>query len=122
MGIMLKSQISLTRTTPAYKLLPRQCPGSYCIFYRIYICGQAPGAHSGRGPQARAAQHDCGLAGDVGGLSNQTHDFANDRPGEKQFQVMSRFKVSIDELPGKNVQNLENLVTKGERVQINRVP
>ncbi|XP_030371191.1 autophagy-related protein 13 homolog [Scaptodrosophila lebanonensis] len=37
MGIMLKSLISLTRTTPAYKLSRRQCPESYGIFYRIYV-------------------------------------------------------------------------------------
>ncbi|EDV49926.1 autophagy-related protein 13 homolog [Drosophila erecta] len=37
MGIMLKSLISLTRTTPAYKLSRRQCPDSYGIFYRIYV-------------------------------------------------------------------------------------
>lgn len=37
MGIMLKSLISLTRTTPAYKLSRRQCPDSYVIFYRIYV-------------------------------------------------------------------------------------
>ncbi|XP_068153320.1 autophagy-related protein 13 homolog [Drosophila tropicalis] len=37
MSIMLKSLISLTRTTPAYKLSRRQCPDSYGIFYRIYV-------------------------------------------------------------------------------------
>ncbi|ALC46554.1 Atg13 [Drosophila busckii] len=37
MGIMLKSLISLTRTTPAYKLSRRQCPDSYGIYYRIYV-------------------------------------------------------------------------------------
>lgn len=37
MSIMLKSLISLTRTTPAYKLSRRQCPDSYSIFYLIYV-------------------------------------------------------------------------------------
>lgn len=37
MSIMLKSLISLTRTTPAYKLSRRQCPESYGIYYRVYV-------------------------------------------------------------------------------------
>lgn len=37
MSIMLKSLISLTRTTPAYKLSRRQCPDSYGIYYRVYV-------------------------------------------------------------------------------------
>lgn len=37
MGMLLKSLISLTRATPAYKLSRRQCPDSYSIYYRIYV-------------------------------------------------------------------------------------
>ncbi|KAI9580474.1 autophagy-related protein 13 homolog [Glossina fuscipes] len=37
MGILLKSLISLTRATPAYKLSRRQCSDSYGIYYRIYV-------------------------------------------------------------------------------------
>ncbi|XP_075147810.1 autophagy-related 13 [Haematobia irritans] len=37
MGMLLKSLISLTRTTPAYKLSRRQCQDSYGIYYRIYV-------------------------------------------------------------------------------------
>ncbi|XP_055903641.1 autophagy-related protein 13 homolog [Eupeodes corollae] len=36
MSILLKSLISLTRATPAYKLSRRQCPDSYRIFYKVY--------------------------------------------------------------------------------------
>lgn len=39
MGILLKSLISVTRVTPAYKLSRRQSPDSFHIYYRIY-CGQ----------------------------------------------------------------------------------
>lgn len=38
MGILLKSLISVTRVTPAYKLSRRQSADSYHIYYRIY-CG-----------------------------------------------------------------------------------
>ncbi|XP_014278229.1 autophagy-related protein 13 homolog isoform X1 [Halyomorpha halys] len=37
MGILLKSLVSVTRVTPAYKLSRRQCPDSYVISYRIYV-------------------------------------------------------------------------------------
>ncbi|XP_037943510.1 autophagy-related protein 13 homolog [Teleopsis dalmanni] len=37
MSILLKSLISLTRATPAYKLSRRQCADSYGIYYRIYV-------------------------------------------------------------------------------------
>uniref|UniRef100_A0A1I8NM40 Autophagy-related protein 13 n=1 Tax=Stomoxys calcitrans TaxID=35570 RepID=A0A1I8NM40_STOCA len=37
MGMLLKSLISLTRSTPAYKLSRRQCQDSYSIYYRIYV-------------------------------------------------------------------------------------
>lgn len=37
MGILLKSLISLTRATPAYKLSRRQSPDTYGIYYRIYV-------------------------------------------------------------------------------------
>lgn len=36
MSILLKSLISITRVTPAYKLSRRQSPESYSIYYRIY--------------------------------------------------------------------------------------
>lgn len=36
MSILLKSLISITRVTPAYKLSRRQSPDSYSIYYRIY--------------------------------------------------------------------------------------
>lgn len=36
MGILLKSLISVTRITPAYKLSRRQTSDSYAIFYHIY--------------------------------------------------------------------------------------
>ncbi|EEB19258.1 conserved hypothetical protein [Pediculus humanus corporis] len=36
MGILLKSLVSVTRVTPAYKLSRRQSPDSYVICYRIY--------------------------------------------------------------------------------------
>lgn len=36
MGILLKSLVSVTRVTPAYKLSRRQGPDSYVICYRIY--------------------------------------------------------------------------------------
>lgn len=36
MTILLKSLISITRITPAYKLSRRQTPDSYSIYYRIY--------------------------------------------------------------------------------------
>lgn len=39
MSILLKSLISVTRVTPAYKLSRRQTPESYSIYYRIY-CGE----------------------------------------------------------------------------------
>lgn len=44
MGILLKSLISVTRVTPAYKLSRRQSPDSFHIYYRIY-CG-APQEHN----------------------------------------------------------------------------
>lgn len=37
MGILLKSLVSVTRITPAYKLSRRQGPDSYIILYRIYM-------------------------------------------------------------------------------------
>lgn len=37
MGILLKSLVSVTRVTPAYKLSRRQGPDSYVICYRIYM-------------------------------------------------------------------------------------
>lgn len=37
MGILLKSLISATRATPAYKLSRRQSSDSYHIYYRIYV-------------------------------------------------------------------------------------
>ncbi|KAF5282389.1 hypothetical protein FQA39_LY17586 [Lamprigera yunnana] len=37
MGILLKSLVSVTRVTPAYKLSRRQGPDSYIILYRIYV-------------------------------------------------------------------------------------
>ncbi|XP_076665505.1 autophagy-related 13 isoform X1 [Andrena cerasifolii] len=37
MGILLKSLLSVSRITPAYKLSRRQCPDSYVICYRIYM-------------------------------------------------------------------------------------
>lgn len=37
MGLLLKSLLSVTRSTPAYKLSRRQSTDSYQIFYRIYI-------------------------------------------------------------------------------------
>lgn len=37
MGLLLKSLLSVTRSTPAYKLSRRQSADSYQIFYRIYI-------------------------------------------------------------------------------------
>lgn len=37
MGILLKSLISVTRATPAYKLSRRQSPETYSIYYRIYV-------------------------------------------------------------------------------------
>lgn len=37
MTVLLKSLITLTRTTPAYKLSRRQSPDSYGIYYRIYV-------------------------------------------------------------------------------------
>ncbi|XP_061398723.1 autophagy-related protein 13 homolog [Musca vetustissima] len=44
MGMLLKSLISLTRATPAYKLSRRQCPDSYSIYYRIYV--EKPQVHA----------------------------------------------------------------------------
>lgn len=44
MGMLLKSLISLTRSTPAYKLSRRQCPDSYGIYYRIYV--EKPQVHA----------------------------------------------------------------------------
>lgn len=37
MGLLLKSLISVTRVTPAYKLSRRQSSDSYSIYYRIYV-------------------------------------------------------------------------------------
>lgn len=37
MGILLKSLVSVTRVTPAYKLLRHQSPDSYEMCYRIYM-------------------------------------------------------------------------------------
>lgn len=37
MGLLLKSLLSVTRSTPAYKLSRRQSTDSYQIFYRIYF-------------------------------------------------------------------------------------
>ncbi|KAL0280151.1 UNVERIFIED_CONTAM: hypothetical protein PYX00_001530 [Menopon gallinae] len=37
MGILLKSLVSVTRITPAYKLSRRQSPDSYVMCYRIYM-------------------------------------------------------------------------------------
>lgn len=37
MGILLKSLLSVSRITPAYKLSRRQGPDSYVICYRIYM-------------------------------------------------------------------------------------
>lgn len=36
MSILLKSLISITRVTPAYKLSRRQSPDSYTVYYKIY--------------------------------------------------------------------------------------
>lgn len=36
MSILLKSLISITRVTPAYKLSRRQAPDAYSIYYRIF--------------------------------------------------------------------------------------
>lgn len=36
MSILLKSLISITRVTPAYRLSRRQNPESFSIYYRIY--------------------------------------------------------------------------------------
>lgn len=44
MGMLLKSLISLTRATPAYKLSRRQCSDSYSIYYRIYV--ERPQTHA----------------------------------------------------------------------------
>lgn len=44
MGMLLKSLISLTRATPAYKLSRRQSPDSYNIYYRIYV--EKPQVHA----------------------------------------------------------------------------
>lgn len=37
MSILIKSLISVSRVTPAYKLSRRQSPDSYQILYRIYV-------------------------------------------------------------------------------------
>lgn len=37
MGILLKSLLSVSRITPAYKLSRRQGPDSFIICYRIYM-------------------------------------------------------------------------------------
>ncbi|XP_026667363.1 autophagy-related protein 13 homolog isoform X2 [Ceratina calcarata] len=37
MGVLLKSLLSVSRVTPAYKLSRRQSPDSYVICYRIYM-------------------------------------------------------------------------------------
>jgi len=37
MGLLLKSLLTVTRVTPAYKLSRRQSPDSYVICYRIYM-------------------------------------------------------------------------------------
>ena len=37
MGILLRSLLSVSRVTPAYKLSRRQGPDSYVICYRIYM-------------------------------------------------------------------------------------
>lgn len=37
MGILLKSLLSVSRVTPAYKLSRRQAPDSYHLCYRIYM-------------------------------------------------------------------------------------
>lgn len=37
MGLLLKSLISVTRVTPAYKLSRRQSSDSYNIYYKIYV-------------------------------------------------------------------------------------
>lgn len=47
MGILLKSLISVTRVTPAYKLSRRQSADSYHIYYRIY-CGEPQEQHLGK--------------------------------------------------------------------------
>lgn len=44
MGILLKSLVSVTRVTPAYKLSRRQGPDSFVICYRIYM--DEPQVHS----------------------------------------------------------------------------
>lgn len=45
MTVLLKSLITLTRSTPAYKLSRRQSPDSYGIYYRIYVA-TPPQTHS----------------------------------------------------------------------------
>lgn len=86
MGIMLKSLISLTRTTPAYKLSRRQCPDSYGIFYRIYV--DRPQVHTlGEGHKhvkIGQLQHDCWLAGHVRGLPHKADHFAHGCPVREQ--------------------------------------
>lgn len=37
MGLLLKSLVTVTRVTPAYKLARRQSPDSYVILYNIYM-------------------------------------------------------------------------------------
>uniref|UniRef100_A0AAR5PH04 Autophagy-related protein 13 n=1 Tax=Dendroctonus ponderosae TaxID=77166 RepID=A0AAR5PH04_DENPD len=44
MGILLKSLVSVTRVTPAYKLSRRQGPDSYVMMYRVYM--EEPQLHS----------------------------------------------------------------------------
>lgn len=56
MGLLLKSLLSVTRSTPAYKLSRRQSGDSYQIFYRIYI-GEAQTHQLGDGhKQIRVGQ------------------------------------------------------------------
>lgn len=56
MGLLLKSLLSVTRSTPAYKLSRRQSADSYQIFYRIYI-GEAQTHQLGDGhKQLRVGQ------------------------------------------------------------------
>lgn len=56
MGLLLKSLLSVARSTPAYKLSRRQSADSYNIFYRIYI-GEAQTHQLGDGhKQIRVGQ------------------------------------------------------------------
>lgn len=90
MSILLKSLISTTRVTPAYKLSRRQAPDSYSIYYRIY---------SGE-PQHNLGEFTCFLC-----FTTTVHDVG--APHDGKIDVLH--KLCMSSKAGKRERERKNL-------------